>query len=265
MNEHQKTAVITEEQLILYYYDDGLNPQVKQSIGQALQTNAALAARYRELSASLDNFLEEDTPAAPVHLKPQWHELIGREAQLHRQKSATAGRTQPGSQSGSQHWPQHWLAWAAGLATMLVLGIAIGIWMQPETGTRDAAETGLVQRTPEQDESAGGATAFTRAVQVYLGGKQDELAGMDDLQAETNQLILLQIITQNRLLERAAVANDTPELARLLRALEPVLIELADPSTSPEDAAALQRQLAFELQAVLTKLQQAPSKSASVI
>ncbi len=62
---------------------------------------------------------------------------------------------------------------------------------------------------------------------------------MDDRQAETNQLILLQIIAQNRLIERAAVANQAPELARLMRAFEPVLLKLADPATSPEKAAAL--------------------------
>jgi hypothetical protein len=120
-------------------------------------------------------------------------------------------------------------------------------------------------QTPELQLPEIGNTAFTRAVQFYLDGQQTELAGMSEMGAEANQLILLQIIAQNRLIERAAVANNAPELARLMRAFEPVLFKLADKSTSAEEAAALQRQLAFELQAVLTKLQQAPSKSATVI
>lgn len=253
MSKEQKTAAINESQLILYYYDDGLSPLEKQTITAALQTDALLAAQYRELSASLDELQDETPMAAPAHLKPQWHELISREAQLHRQASAPTAR------------PHHWLGWAAGLATMLVLGIAIGIWMQPAATSLDAGEGGLVQVVPELQAPQGGTGAFTRAVQFYLDGQQAELAGMDDRQAETNQLILLQIITQNRLIERAAVANQAPELARLMRAFEPVLLKLADPATSPEQAAALQRQLAFEMQAVLTKLQQAPSKPATII
>jgi anti-sigma-K factor RskA len=253
MSNDQKTAAITEAQLILYYYDDGLSPTEKQAITAALQTDALLAVRYRELSASLVELQDETPVAAPAHLKPQWHELIGREAQLERQRSVNTGRS------------RHWLGWAAGLATMLVVGIAIGIWMQPTATPPDAGEGGLVQVVPELAAPEGGIGAFTRAVQFYLDGQQAELAGMDDRQAETNQLILLQIIAQNRLIERAAVANQAPELARLMRAFEPVLLKLADPATSPEQAAALQRQLAFEMQAVLTKLQQAPSKPATII
>lgn len=257
MSNESKTAIINEQQLILYYYDDGLSPQEQQVITEALQTNAVLATRYQELSAGLDDLQDETPVAAPAHLKPQWHELIGREAQLQRQHDGQ-------SSSGSRR-PQHWLGWAAGLATMLVFGMAIGIWMQPATTTLDAGDTGLVQVMPELQSPEGGTGAFTRAVQFYLDGQQTELAGMGDRQAETNQLILLQIIAQNRLIERAAVANQAPELARLMRAFEPVLLKLADPATSPEQAAALQRQLAFELQAVLTKLQQAPSKPATII
>jgi len=258
MTIEQKNTPISEQQLILYYYDDGLTPQEKQAISRALQTDAMLAARYRDLFNSLNELQVETHEATPTHIKPQWHELIGREAQLERQSLQKLER------------PQHWLGWAASLATMLVLGIAVGIWLQPATTSLQVPERGLVElspkgQTPKLQPAEIGSTAFTRAVQFYLDGQQTELAGMGDKGAEANQLILLQIIAQNRLIERAAVANNAPELARLMRAFEPVLFKLADKSTSPDESAALQRQLAFELQAVLTKLQQAPSKSATVI
>ena len=74
-----------------------------------------------------------------------------------------------------------------------------------------------------------------------------------------------QIVAQNRLYQRAAEQQDSPELARLLRAFEPILLQLASEDTSAQDADALRRQLAFELNAMLTKLQQPSSKEANNI
>jgi DNA-binding FadR family transcriptional regulator len=54
--------------------------------------------------------------------------------------------------------------------------------------------------------------------------------------------------------ERAAEQNDSKDLARVLRAFEPVLMRLAADDITVEDAEALQAQLAFELNVVLTKL-----------
>ena len=62
------------------------------------------------------------------------------------------------------------------------------------------------------------------------------------------------IIQQNRLFERMAKQNDARDLARVLRAFEPILLRLSSEDISAEDAAALQAQLAFELNIVLTKL-----------
>ena len=67
-------------------------------------------------------------------------------------------------------------------------------------------------------------------------------------------MLALQIIEQNRLFERAADQNNSQSLARVFRAFEPVLLQLAAEDISPEDAAALQAQLIFELNVMLTKL-----------
>ena len=62
------------------------------------------------------------------------------------------------------------------------------------------------------------------------------------------------IVAQNRLFARAARDTGSQDLARLLRALEPVLLELADDNVSPEQATALRAQLAFELNVMLGRL-----------
>ena len=64
----------------------------------------------------------------------------------------------------------------------------------------------------------------------------------------------MNIIEQNRLLERAAEQNDSESLARVLRAFELVLMQLAADDVTPEDAEALRAKLLFELNVVLTKL-----------
>ncbi len=67
-------------------------------------------------------------------------------------------------------------------------------------------------------------------------------------------MLVLRIIEQNRMFEHAATSNDAPKLARVLRAFEPILLQLAADDLAPADAEALQAQLAFELNVMLTKL-----------
>ena len=64
----------------------------------------------------------------------------------------------------------------------------------------------------------------------------------------------MQIINQNRLYQRAAEQNEADDLARVLRAFEPVLVRLAAEDLSDTDAEALRAKLAFELNVMLTKL-----------
>ena len=59
--------------------------------------------------------------------------------------------------------------------------------------------------------------------------------------------------------ENAAANNDADDLARVLRAFEPILLRLAADDLAPEDARALQDQLAFEMNVMLTKLAVDPS------
>jgi hypothetical protein len=101
--------------------------------------------------------------------------------------------------------------------------------------------------------------AFTRGVHTYLRDTQQGLASMPVATAADRTILILQIIEQNRLFERAAEQNNSQSVARVLRAFEPILLRLAADDIAPEDAEALRAQLAFELKVMLTKLSQRTS------
>ena len=69
----------------------------------------------------------------------------------------------------------------------------------------------------------------------------------------------MNIIAQNRLYEKVAEQNDSQSLARVLRAFELVLVQLAADDITPQEAKDLQAKLLFELNVVLTKLARDPS------
>ena len=106
---------------------------------------------------------------------------------------------------------------------------------------------------------------FRRGLQVHLQDAKLELEKSSELDADQQAILLMQIVMQNRAFERAAEANGAPDVARLMRAFEPILLRLAADDVAPEDAESLREQLAFELKAMLTKYQQSPSEDATSI
>ena len=94
--------------------------------------------------------------------------------------------------------------------------------------------------------------AFTRGLQVHLRDSRQQITSLD--QSTDSILLVLRIIEQNRLFETVAERNNAPELARVLRAFEPILLQLAATNIAPEDAEALRAKLAFQRHVMLTKL-----------
>ena len=241
--------MINDDTLTLYYYGDDLDAKQRREIEQAMASDEVLAARYATLKQELDTWKPAPAPAAPEHLKHQWHDLVAREAQLERQRNpATPARTS-------------WFRLGMAFASVMAVGIAIGLFLSDR---KDPSMPELVMLEPGGEAVTDGGV-FARGLQVYLQERQAELVGLEDRSGEEQSALLLQIVAQNRLYQRAAEQQDSPELARLLRAFEPILLQLASEDTSAQDADALRRQLAFELNAMLTKLQQPSSKEASNI
>lgn len=223
---------MNDDTLILYYYNDGMSDQERDEVVAALESDAALAARYAQLTAELDSVSEVDVEV-PAHVVQRMHDSIDRAA-----RPALVAVEEP-----RRPFNPFSFVWGSAVTAALAIGIGIGFYLQPE---------------PSVDMPSNG-DPFTRGMQVYLQDARTSLAAMPIAEGEERAELIMHIVEQNRLFEQAAVQNDSQNLARVLRAFEPVLLQLATEGLAPEDAQALRAQLEFELNVMLTKLSRASS------
>jgi hypothetical protein len=132
----------------------------------------------------------------------------------------------------------------------LAIGIGIGFMISGDRNNDLFEPTMRVVNTTVQPSLVP--ASLTRGLQVHLRDSRRQLVSLGD--TTDNRALILQIIEQNRMFEMAADRSNAPQLARVLRAFEPILLQLAATDIAPEDAEALRAQLAFELNVMLTKL-----------
>jgi len=242
---------MNEETLTFYYYGDGLSDDERRDVKAALATDLQLAAQYRRLCKELDGFADDSNVAAPSHLVARWHDAIDQAA------TSEAVAVQP---PRSFHLGSFF--WGTAIAASLAIGIAVGVYM---SGDEVAVVNPGTAVATIDSPAAGGSAALSRGLLVHFQQSRSQLVDLSpDANGERSALII-NIIQQNRLFERAASQGESQDLARLLRAFEPVLLRLAAEDISPADAAALQAQLTFELNIVLTKLSRGLSNEADAI
>jgi len=240
--------MINEDTLTLYYYDDGLSAAERRQVEDALKRDTALATRYKSLCAELQGWQLADEGKMPDHLLHNFHDTIDRAARLERNRG------------DERKPPLHFLSffWGAAVTAAFALGIGATVYFSGDSNTE------LMNTVVNYGETTVPAS-FTRGLSLHLQDSRFELAKLsDDSPAERMQLIA-QIIDQNRMFERAAVNNNSQNIARVLRAFEPILLRLASDDIAPEDAESLRAQLSFELTIVLTKLAQRPSEEPQTI
>lgn len=189
-----------------------------------------------------------DKHSPPEHVVQQWHSAIDEAAALERQRE----------QVTSKHWHPGSFFWGAAVTAALAIGIGIGIYVADDQVTLDSGQGPAIVASSVQ--SGAIPAAFTRGLQVHLRDSQQQIANLDNESDRT--MLVLQLIGQNRMFELAAENNGAPKLARVLRAFEPILLQLAATDIAPEDAEALRAQLAFELNVMLTKLARESSDDA---
>jgi len=243
--------MINEETLTLYFYDDGLSAGERRAVEMALADDAELAARYAALCRQLEHWREPDTTKAPSHVVQRWHDSIDR--------AARAEQAEPKKAGG----PLHFMSFFWGAAMTTALAVGIGVYFSADRSIDPPVDD--LRVSAPADGSMSVPASFTRGLQVYLQDSQSEIVGLPLDAGADRSLLVMQIIEQNRLFERTATMNNSPQLARVLRAFEPILMRLANEDISPEDAAALRAQLAFELNVVLTKLARDTSYEAQTI
>lgn len=186
---------------------------------------------------------EADVHRPPAHLVEQWHSAIDEAATLER------GR----QQVPRQGWHPGSFFWGVAVTAALAIGIGIGFVLSVNTGAPMPVPV-VAGVSPGTSVTPA---AFTRGLAMHLRDSRQQIANIDNSADRT--LLVIQIIEQNRMFESAAEHNNAPKLARVLRAFEPILLQLAANDIAPEDAEALRAQLAFELNVMLTKLANEPS------
>ena len=240
---------MNDDDLILYYYNDGLDDAERAAIGAALENDAALAARYRELRLSLERFGEPPMIRPPAPAVARWHRSIER---------AAAGERTARPTVRAWHLPSFaWGAVAAALIAVLAIGMLLEDSAPPATPVADTTVELPIETRPSAPRAMP--ASFSRGVQVHL---RESRQGIIRLAADPDAdraLLVMDILRQNRLFEQAARDNGSEDIARVLRAFEPVLLRLASEDVSEEDAAALRAKLAFELNVMLTKMEQRES------
>jgi len=176
----------------------------------------------------------------------QWHNAIDEAAAIER------GR----SEQPRERWHPTSFFWGMAVSAAVAFGIAIGVFVSDDTS----------DIPPPYVPPGAVPVAFTRGLQHHFRTSQQQLANLDG--EEDAAMLVLRLVEQNRLFETAAEKNNAPQLARVLRAFEPILLRLAATDIAPEDAEALRAQLdiapedaealraqlSFELNVMLTKL-----------
>jgi hypothetical protein len=244
---------MNDDLLTLYYYKDGLTETDLHDVRAALERDPSLRARYERLCDDLAQFDAQDTVAVAADVTARWHDSIDRAARIERQREQPAWRL--------RHIPS--FTWGTVVAAALAVGIGLGFYLSEQRQPEQVIDPGIVVDVAPEIRSPS--IAFARGLQVHLQESRQDLAALPIDASEERAMLIMHTIQQNRLFERAAEKNDASDLARILRAFEPILMRLAMNELPPEDAEALQAQLAFELNVMLTKLERSASESTGPI
>jgi hypothetical protein len=209
--ERTPAPEISDNELILYFYRDGLDARRIDEIDDALFAVPALRRRY----TALQQLLHEIDAAPALTPDPELTERVWRrlEAEL-----GPAPRLR-------WRWPQ-WQrvrpAFAAAFALVLVLALGVaffaGRWSAPQESLRSAAAAHVLDAY---------VAAHLRATDgLLLTASNSDSTELRNANRELAQSLL----ETNRMYALAAQRSGDTRLADLLRQLEPILIELANQS-----------------------------------
>ena len=180
----------------------------------------------------------DETYSPAPHVVARWHDAVEEAAALER------GRRNPVLRG----W--HLASFFVGMAVTaaLALGVGIGFIIGDADTPDEQATTVVVMPVPQEDVPV----ALARGLQLHLRDSRAQILALRESSRRSD--LVWRIVEDNRVYEAAATRDEAPQIARVLRAIEPILLQLAAEDLSDEELADLQTQLAFEMNVMLTKL-----------
>lgn len=230
--------MITDDDLLLYYYRDGLDAADRARIGAALADQPELAQRLHRLVGRLDAAAAIPEVPVPLQTQKRWRAALEKvalvqeigETQSHRGRFAV-------------------VTWLSAAAAMVLAISAVFHFFARMEPTELAAEV-----TPPVEKPAAGAgdaSAYERGLKSHLASTEQQLASLENATPEERARLVDTIIEQNRIYALAAERAGEPQLARVLRAFSPILESMRHDDADP---AANVAQLAFELRVMQGRL-----------
>jgi hypothetical protein len=227
--------MITDDELLLYYYRDGLDAAERVRIGAAISNDPDLARRMHALVARLDAAAAMPEVPVPAHTQQRWQAALARAATDNRVATPTRG-----------FFTQ--LRWQAAAAAVAIVALTLTIQnvMSPSIQTAKTVEV-----SPPGATSAGDTSAYENGLKWHLASTEKQLASLGDATPEERARLVETIIGQNRIYALAAERAGEPQLARVLRAFTPILESVAGGRVESASSVA---QLNFELRVMQARL-----------
>ena len=214
---------ISDNDLILYFYRDGLDAARIGEIDDALFASPDLRARYTRLQQMLHAVDAEPAPEPDAQFSDRvWQRLDARIAALAPSARPTGWRARLVDTLHSLIVQR--AAFAA--ACMLLLAIGVGFYAGRSTAPQ-----------PDEIAQTRANAMATRVLDAYVAEHLRATEGLlltavnsDDAGLVGNRDLAASLVDSNRLYAQAATRSGNTRLADFLRQLEPVLLELANQS-----------------------------------
>lgn len=235
MNTHEPIIPdrITDEQLLLYHYHDGLDAAERARVAKVLVEHPDVASRLQKLVAQLDVAAATADVPVPAKTLERWHAAIDRAA------SSETARSPRNRVPGFFAWP----ALAAVSAAVFTFAILL---------FNDGADRGRDESPPliAANDDAG----CECGLQWHLASAERQLAEVSTTSGEERMAMIDAVIAQNRMYAIAAERAGDQRLAGALRSFTPILERLAQDDTGSSESAAEMAQLNFELRVMQARL-----------